>query len=104
MALADTMTDTTTDPAAPYPDLRAHLATLERHGLVVRIDRAINKDTQLHPLVRWQFRGGLQESDRKAFLFSNVVDARGRTFRFPANRYFPGGDVNVYEVYVSRCY
>ena len=83
MALADTMTDTTTDPAAPYPDLRAHLATLERQGLVVRIDRAINKDTQLHPLVRWQFRGGLQESDRKAFLFSNVVDSRGQTFRFP---------------------
>ncbi len=83
MALADTMTHTTTDPAAPYPDLRAHLATLERQGLVVRVDRPINKDTQLHPLVRWQFRGGLQESDRKAFLFTNVVDARGRTFRFP---------------------
>jgi len=73
----------TADPATPYPDLRAHVATLERHGLLVRVTRAINKDTQLHPLVRWQFRGGLEESDRKAFLFSNVVDARGRTFRFP---------------------
>jgi hypothetical protein len=29
----------------------------------VRVERAINKDTELHPLVRWQFCGGLKEAD-----------------------------------------
>ena len=29
----------------------------------------------MHPLVRWQFRGGLPEAERKAFLFENVVDS-----------------------------
>jgi 4-hydroxy-3-polyprenylbenzoate decarboxylase len=35
----------------------------------------------MHPLVRWQFRGGIA-GDRKAFLFTNVVDARGAV-RYP---------------------
>jgi 4-hydroxy-3-polyprenylbenzoate decarboxylase len=65
-----------------YPDLQDHLAALERHGLLVRVDRPINKDTELHPLVRWQFRG-LREEDRKAFLFSNVVDSAGRRYDIP---------------------
>jgi len=30
----------------------------------------------MHPLVRWQFRGGIAEKDRKAFLFTNIVDFR----------------------------
>ena len=35
----------------PRLDLQEHLADLEAQGLLVRIDRAINKDTELHPLV-----------------------------------------------------
>jgi hypothetical protein len=27
------------------------------------VDRLINKDTEMHPLVRWQFRGGIPEED-----------------------------------------
>ncbi|MDH3506639.1 MAG: UbiD family decarboxylase, partial [Gammaproteobacteria bacterium] len=63
-----------------YPDFQEHLANLEAHGLLTRIDRPINKDTELHPLVRWQFQGGLAESQRKAFLFTNVVDGSGRRY------------------------
>ncbi|HLY66450.1 MAG TPA: UbiD family decarboxylase, partial [Chloroflexota bacterium] len=63
-------------------ELRAHLQELDRRGKLVRISRAINKDTELHPLVRWQFRG-LPESERKAFLFENVYDGRGREYAFP---------------------
>jgi hypothetical protein len=33
-----------------------------------------------------------------------VYDRERRRFRFPMTRYFPGGEVSVYEVYVSRCY
>jgi len=52
---------------ARYPDLHEHLVALERAGLLVIVDRPINKDTEMHPLVRWQFRGGIEEPDRKAF-------------------------------------
>ena len=61
-----------------YPDLQEHLKELERAGLLVTIDRPIDKDAELHPLVRWQFVGGLEEKDRKAFLFTHVTDGKGR--------------------------
>ena len=41
----------------------------------------------MHPLVRWQYRGGIAEAARKAFLFTNVTDARDRSF--------PGGSVVI---------
>ena len=49
----------------------------------MRVDRPINKDTELHPLVRWQFLGGIPENERKAFLFTNVVDSKGRRYDMP---------------------
>ena len=64
-------------------DFQEHLAQLEAHGLLARIDRPINKDTELHPLVRLQFLGGLPEDERRAFLFTNVVDSRGRSYDIP---------------------
>src|SRR5712692_1737662 len=66
--------------AKSYADLREFIAALEQNEKLVRIQREINKDTELHPLVRWQFRG-LKEKDRKAFLFENVTDSRGRKYR-----------------------
>jgi 4-hydroxy-3-polyprenylbenzoate decarboxylase len=66
-----------------YPDFQGHLANLEQRGLLRRIDRPINKDTELHPLVRWQYQGGLPESERSAFLFTNVTDAAGRRYEMP---------------------
>ncbi len=65
------------------PDFQNHLDRLEQRGRLLRIDRPINKDTELHPLVRWQFRGGIPESERKAFLFTNVVDGSGHRFDIP---------------------
>ena len=70
-------------PARGYPDLHDHLAALDKAGLLVTVDRAIDKDSEMHPLVRWQFRGGIEEADRKAFLFRNVVDAKGRHYDIP---------------------
>jgi 4-hydroxy-3-polyprenylbenzoate decarboxylase len=66
-----------------YPDLHAHIAALERNGLLFRVQRPINKDTEMHALVRWQFRGGLAESQRKGFLFENVIDSTGRRYDIP---------------------
>src|SRR5882672_162338 len=70
-------------PRRAYPDLHDHIAALEKAGQLIRVDRPINKDTEMHPLVRWQFRGGLKESERKAFLFTNVVDSKGKRYDIP---------------------
>src|ERR1700754_2252399 len=67
----------------PRTDLQQHLADLEAAGLLVRIDRPINKDTELNPLVRWQFIGGVAEEERRAFLFTNVTDSKGRKYDMP---------------------
>ena len=39
-----------------YTDLHEHIEELRSRGLLIEIDREINKDTEMHPLVRWQFR------------------------------------------------
>ena len=67
----------------PRLDFQDHLADLEAAGLLARIDTPINKDTELHPLVRWQFVGGVPEDKRRAFLFTNVIDAKGRKYDMP---------------------
>jgi 4-hydroxy-3-polyprenylbenzoate decarboxylase len=74
----DTMANTTIK--TPAQDFQQHLADLEHAGLLTRVDRPINKDTELQPLVRWQFVGGIPESDRRAFLFTNVVDSKGKRY------------------------
>ncbi|OGA11915.1 MAG: carboxylase [Betaproteobacteria bacterium RIFCSPLOWO2_02_64_14] len=67
----------------PRFDFQEHLADLEAAGLLVRVERPINKDTELHPLVRWQFLGGIPEDQRRAFLFTHVVDGKGRRYDMP---------------------
>jgi UbiD family decarboxylase len=67
----------------PRLDLQEHLRDLEAKGLLTRIDHPVDKDTELHPLVRLQFIGGIPESERRAFLFTNVVDSTGRKYDMP---------------------
>ena len=66
-----------------YADLHEHLEVLRKEGLLLTVDRPVDKDSELHPLVRWQYVGGIEEHERKAFLFTNVTDARGRKYKFP---------------------
>ena len=70
-------------PSRGYADLHDHVERLDKAGLLYRIDAPVNKDTEMHPLVRWQFRGGIPERDRKAFLFTNVVDSKGLRYDIP---------------------
>jgi 4-hydroxy-3-polyprenylbenzoate decarboxylase len=63
-----------------YPDLHEHVLALAREGLLVIVDEPINKDTEMHPLVRWQYRGGIAEPQRKAFLFTQPTDSKGRRY------------------------
>jgi len=64
-------------------DFHEQLRRLEERGLLVKIDRPICKDTELHPLMRWQFQGGLHESQRRAFLYTNVHGVDGRKYDMP---------------------
>ena len=71
-----------------FKDLREHIAALDEAGLLVKIDEQINKDTELMPLVRWQFRG-LSEEERRAFMFTNVTDVEGKKIRYPCRSRYP---------------
>ncbi len=88
--------------ATPPMDLQQHLARLEARGLLTRIERPINKDTELHPLARWQFQGGLKESDRRAFLFTNVIDGTGRRYDIPVAVGALAASPEIYSVGMGR--
>jgi len=83
-------------------DFQEHLARLEAAGLLTRIDRPINKDTELHPLVRWQFQGGLREDQRRAFLFTHVVDAAGRHYDTPVAVGALAASAPIYAIGMGR--
>ncbi|HEY2988829.1 MAG TPA: UbiD family decarboxylase [Candidatus Binatia bacterium] len=58
-----------------YSDLRGFLAELDKRGKLYRWTRPVNKDSELMPLMRLQYRG-LADESRQAFLFENVTDAK----------------------------
>jgi UbiD family decarboxylase len=86
----------------PRLDFQKHLADLEARGLLVRIDRPINKDTELHPLVRWQFIGGVPEEKRRAFLFTHVTDSKGRRYDMPVAVGALAASPDIYAVGMGR--
>src|SRR5260370_5198690 len=83
--------------ASYWPTLGKYVEGLDKAGKLVRITTPVNKDTELHPLVRLQFRG-LPESQRKAFLFENVVDSRGRKFDIPVLVGALAGSAEIYAL------
>src|SRR5512139_4217096 len=88
--------------SGPPLDFQEHLRRLEAHGLLTRIDRAIDKDRELHPLVRWQFQGGLAEEQRRAFLFTNVVDGSGRRYDIPVAVGALAASAEIYAVGMGK--
>jgi UbiD family decarboxylase len=82
---------------AYYRDLREFITLLEENNKLVRIRREINKDTELMPLVRWQFRG-LPEKERKAFLFEKVTDVKGKTYEMPVVVAAHAGSREIYAL------
>ena len=68
-------------PASGYSDLDEGLERLEIEGLLIRIKEPVDKDQEMHPFVRRQFRGGIKEQDPKAFLFEKPVDAEGKVYQ-----------------------
>jgi 4-hydroxy-3-polyprenylbenzoate decarboxylase len=92
----------TTAAGGPALDFQQHLAALDAAGLLVRVDRPIDKDSELHPLVRWQFLGGFPEAQRRAFLFTNVTDAAGRRYDIPVAVGALSASPRIYAVGMGR--
>ncbi len=82
----------------PYPDLHDHVLALADANRLVIVDEPVNKDTEMHPLVRWQYRGGIPEAERKAFLFTRPVDSKGRSFAFPVLIAGLAGSREIYRI------
>jgi len=62
-----------------FGDFRAFLNDLERRGKLYRWRQGVNKDTELMPLMRLQYRG-LPDDKRQVLLFEKVCDGNGRQF------------------------
>src|SRR5215475_10309123 len=86
----------------PRLDLQSHIADLEAKGLLVRIDHPVNKDTELHPLVRLQFIGGIPEAERRAFLFTHVTDATGKRYDMPVAVGAIAASAEIYALGMGR--
>ncbi|UCE72851.1 MAG: UbiD family decarboxylase, partial [Methanomassiliicoccales archaeon] len=80
-----------------YKDLREYLDALELQGKLIRVKSEINKDTEMHPLMRLQFRG-LPEAERKGFVFENVVDSRGTKYDIPVACCVLAGSKDIYAL------
>jgi UbiD family decarboxylase len=66
-------------PENYYHDLREFIDVLDKQGLLYRWQRSVNKDSELMPLMRWQYRGR-SDAERQAFLYENVTDGHGRRY------------------------
>src|SRR5262247_2079890 len=62
-----------------YRDLREFIEVLDHQGLLYHWQRLVNKDSELMPLMRLQYRGR-SDAERQAFLYENVTDGQGRHY------------------------
>jgi len=62
-----------------YRDLREFIEVLDHQGLLYRWQRLVDKDSELMPLMRLQYRGR-SDAERQAFLYENVTDGQGRRY------------------------
>ena len=85
-----------------YPDLHDHVLALHRAGLLIVVNEPINKDSEMHPLVRWQYRGGIAEADRRAFLFTQATDGKGVRYDIAVLVAGLAANPNVYRIGFGR--
>ncbi len=65
-----------------YNDLHHHIDELRKRDLLIEVDRPIDKDSEMHALVRWQFIGGMKEQERKAFCLPTFMMAKAENSTF----------------------
>lgn len=84
-----------------YKSIRDYIQVLEANDKLFRIKREINKDTEMMPLAKWEYRG-LPDKERKAFLFENVTDVKGRKYHSSVLVAAHGASREVYAM-AMRC-
>ena len=52
--------------------------------------------------MRWQFQGGLRENERRAFLFTNVIDGEGRRYDTPVAIGALAASAQIYAIGMGR--
>ncbi len=62
-----------------FTDFRSYIDELESRGKLYRWQHSVNKDTELMPLMRLQYRG-IADDKRRAFLFENVRDGNATRY------------------------
>ena len=82
---------------AYYKDIREYVEVLDKKGKLTRINRLINKDTELSPLMRLNFVG-LKEPQRTAFLFDNITDVKGKKYQGSVLLGALGGSEEIYAL------
>ncbi len=82
---------------AYYKDLREYLSFLKKNDKLRIVEREINKDSELHPLVRWQFRG-LPEEQRTGFLFQSLTDSSGKKYHCSVASAVIGASREIYAM------
>ena len=85
-----------------YADLHEHVAALADAGLLHVVSEPVDKDTEIHPLVRWQYRGGIAEAQRKAFLFTAPTDGKGRQYKGAVLVAGLAGNQAIYRIGFAR--
>src|SRR4029078_11941458 len=83
--------------ASFWPTLGEYVQGLDKAGKLVRITTPVNKDTELHPLVRLQFRG-LPESQRNASFCENVTESKGGQYPIPVLVGALAGSADIYAL------
>lgn len=83
-----------------YKDLREYLSYLEEEGHLIRIQRPIDKDRHLMPLVIWQYHG-LKPENRKAFLFERIIDGNGKKYSGSVAAGLLGASKEIYALALS---
>jgi len=86
---------------AYYRDVREYLNALEAAGKLVRIKQPINKDTEMHPLVRLQLPRTARRT-AASILFEKVIDIKGRTFDIPVAVACYAGNFDIYALGMQR--
>ena len=79
----DVTAKTRSETAQPRLDFQEHLADLEAQGLLTRIDHPINKDTELHPLVRCSSSAASRRPSAAPSCSPTSSTAKGRRYDMP---------------------
>ena len=80
-----------------YKSIREYVEALDAAHKLFRIKKELRKETEIMPMVKWAYRG-LAEKERRAFLFENVTDVKGKKYEGSVLVGAHGGSRDIYAM------